>query len=57
MKKGRENTMNSKTIKKIIGNNIARMAIKITRTEINSTCVLLAYQPKLPESASKLKKN
>ncbi len=49
--------MNSKTIKKIIGNNIARMAIKITRTEINSTCVLLAYQPKLPESASKLKKN
>lgn len=49
--------MKENKIKKLIGKKVAPLAIRLTRAEVNSTCVLFAYQPKLPESASKLKKN
>lgn len=48
-----ERKQNQKTNRK----KVAPLAIRLTRAEVNSTCVLFAYQAKLPESASKLKKN
>lgn len=38
------------------GGVIAAFALVITTLNVNSTCVYFAHQPKLPESAKKLRK-
>lgn len=35
---------------------IASLALMVTSMNVNSVCILLAHQPKLPESANKLRK-
>lgn len=49
--------MKENNIKKTIEKKVAHLAIRVTKTDVNSTCPMIAYQPKLPESARKLKKN
>ncbi|CAK7000559.1 cyclic lactone autoinducer peptide [Tissierella carlieri] len=36
---------------------IASLALMVTSMNVNSTCIYLAYQPELPKSAEKLRKN
>lgn len=36
---------------------ISRMALGTARKEVNSACMFLGYQPKIPESALKLRQN
>jgi cyclic lactone autoinducer peptide len=42
----------SKEIKKVI----AKVALTVTKANVNSTCPYYLYQPKIPESAKKLRK-
>lgn len=35
---------------------ISKVALKVTKTNVNSACVWCIYQPKLPKSAKKLQK-
>lgn len=39
-----------------IGKVVASLAVLVTAFNVNSTCMYLIHQPKLPEEASKLKK-
>lgn len=45
-----------KQIKKKFGSTLANVARKITESNVNTACPFLTYQPKLPESAKKLRK-
>lgn len=42
--------------KKIIEKRVADFAGKITATEVNSTCPLIVFQPRLPKGADRLRK-
>jgi cyclic lactone autoinducer peptide len=42
----------SKSLKKAI----AKIALTVTKANVNSTCPYHIYQPKIPESAKKLRK-
>lgn len=46
----------AKTILMRMGTMVASLALVITAANINSTCLCIAHQPKLPESAKKLRK-
>jgi len=39
-----------------LGKVMAELALKTTKTNANSTCVFISHQPKLPETAKKLRK-
>lgn len=39
-----------------LGKAAAAMALKVTSMNVNSACMLLVHQPKLPEGAKKLRK-
>ena len=45
---------NTKTNK--LGKVMAKLALKTTQTNANSACVFITHQPKLPETAKKLRK-
>lgn len=36
---------------------VSRMALETAKKEVNSACMYLGYQPKIPESALKLRHN
>ncbi len=36
---------------------IASLALMVTSMNVNSTCIFLAHQPKLPKDAEKLRNN
>lgn len=40
----------------LIGSAVASFALMITSLNINTTCMFIAHQPKLPDSAKKLRK-
>ena len=47
-------------VKKIIlrfSGVLASLALLVTSMNVNTTCLYLAHQPKLPEGAEKLRKN
>lgn len=44
-------------IQKAMYNFIAKSAYKVTEMNVNSCCMFLAYQDKLPKAADKLKKH
>ncbi len=46
-----------KQVKKCIYKTFANAAKRMAVLNANSTCVYYAYQPKLPESVDKLRKN
>ena len=35
---------------------ISKMALQVTKSNVNSACVFFIYQPKLPKAAKKLQK-
>lgn len=39
-----------------LGKVMAKLALKTTQTNANSACVFITHQPKLPETAKKLRK-
>lgn len=45
-----------KQVSKKCGSMLAEMARKVTTTSANTACPFLTYQPRLPESAKKLRK-
>ena len=48
-----------KYVKKLFyksGGLVAALALVVTTLNINTTCMFMAHQPKLPTSASKLRK-
>jgi cyclic lactone autoinducer peptide len=48
-----------KNLKKItirFGGILASLALMITSLNVNTTCMLIAHQPKMPEEAKKLRK-
>ncbi len=45
-----------KNLKIKCGKALAGMALAVTTNNVNSTCMLLVHQPKLPDSAKKLRK-
>ena len=40
-----------------IGTAVAAMALMVTALNVNTTCIWLSHQPKLPQGADKLKKH
>lgn len=38
------------------GGTLASLALMVTALNVNSVCMLIAHQPKLPEGAKKLRK-
>lgn len=48
--------MNNKTKKSTVGKVMAKLALKTTQTNANSACIFITHQPKLPETAKKLRK-
>ncbi len=48
--------MRTRNLKKEVGRKVADIAKKIAVVEVNSTCPLIAFQPKLPTGAEKLRK-
>lgn len=38
------------------GMTLASLALMVTSLNVNTTCMLIAHQPKLPENAKKLRK-
>lgn len=47
-------------MKKVVlkfGGILASLALMVTSMNVNTTCIFLAHQPKLPEGAEKLRKN
>lgn len=40
----------------MVKNIIERAAIKIAKSDANTACPFISYQPKLPEAVGKLKK-
>jgi len=43
-------------MKKSMDKLIAKAALVVTKANVNSSCVFLAHQPKMPEAAKKLRK-
>ena len=43
-------------MKKKTAKAIAKIAEKVTEINVNTSCLILAYQDKLPKSAKKLRK-
>jgi cyclic lactone autoinducer peptide len=43
-------------ISKKLSKTIAKIALTITKANVNSTCPYHVYQPKIPEAAKKLRK-
>jgi cyclic lactone autoinducer peptide len=41
---------------KLINSVIAKIALAVTKANVNTTCPYSLYQPKLPETAKKLRK-
>ncbi|MBR3770748.1 MAG: cyclic lactone autoinducer peptide [Clostridium sp.] len=39
-----------------IETGISKMALQVTKSNVNSACVFFIYQPKLPKAAKKLQK-
>lgn len=39
-----------------LGVMVAKAALKVTEGNVNSTCMLLIHQPKLPKGSDKLRK-
>ncbi len=39
-----------------LGGVVASLALMITTLNVNTTCLYMAHQPKLPDSAKKLRK-
>lgn len=39
-----------------VGKALARTAMFVTKTNVNSACMFISHQPKLPENAKKLRK-
>ncbi|MEA1976136.1 MAG: cyclic lactone autoinducer peptide [Bacillota bacterium] len=50
-----KNIKNRKLIN-ILGNIIASFALMVTTLNVNTACVYIAHQPKLPVSAKELRK-
>ena len=48
--------MREMNAKKIIEKRVADFARKITATEVSSACPLIAFQPKLPKGADRMRK-
>lgn len=48
--------MRTTNLKKEMGKKVADIAKKIATVEVNSACPLIAFQPKLPIGAEKLRK-
>jgi len=48
--------MRDKSLINILGKCIALFAVIVTTLSVNTACVYIAHQPKLPESAIKLQK-
>ena len=46
-----------KSLKKKAASVLARTAKKVVSANVNSCCMYVMYQPKLPEGAEKLKRN
>ena len=46
-----------KEILKVTGKVIHAAAMVMVKAEVNSTCPFAVYQPKLPESVEKMRKN
>lgn len=46
----------NKSLINILGCNIISFALMVTSSSVNRTCVFIAHQPKLPESAKKFRK-
>jgi cyclic lactone autoinducer peptide len=44
-------------MKKGISKVVAKVAIGLTKTNVNSICIANIYQPKLPKSSDKLRVN
>ena len=40
----------------LLGSVVASFAVMITSINVNTTCMFIAHQPKLPDSAKKLRK-
>ncbi len=40
----------------LLGGVVASFAVMITSLNVNTTCMFIAHQPKLPDSAKKLRK-
>ena len=40
----------------LLGDVVASFAVMITSLNVNTTCMFIAHQPKLPDSAKKLRK-
>ena len=40
----------------LLGSVVASFAVMITSINVNTTCMFIAHQPKLPNSAKKLRK-
>lgn len=45
-----------KNFKSKLGGMVAKCAFKVTKMNVNSACCFFTYQPKLPQSAKKLRK-
>ena len=45
-----------KDILYLVGSTIATFAVIITTLNVNTTCLYMAHQPKMPESSKKLRK-
>lgn len=48
--------MKTLNVREKVEKKVANVARKITATEVNSACPLIAYQPKLPVEVNKLRK-
>ncbi len=47
---------NTKDLTVKVGGVLASLALMVTALNVNTTCMLIAHQPKLPEGAKKLRK-
>lgn len=50
-----KNIKNGKKMYKL-GNIVTSLALMVTALNVNTACVYIAHQPKLPDSAKKLRK-
>lgn len=55
-KKGGLALRNLRSLGLKFGMALASLALMVTSLNVNTTCMLIAHQPKLPENAKKLRK-
>lgn len=48
--------MKNNTKSNKLGKVMAKLALKTTQSNANSACIFISHQPKLPETAKKLRK-